>query len=228
MTKSKTARASNNADPANIPDTSSLKSGNSTEPQASSPKPRNQRSGELSEAAFVLKAGNLGFHVSRPWSSSERYDFILDSGFRLWRTQLKCTEVLTTWGYLIRPVHVVHGKHAVAYTADDIDVLVAYIVPKDAWYVLPLDTYAGAKNLHFFPDIESGRARWEQHREAWELLRTREPAWQNPATRAALEAARRHECKGRDWRRCLLHAAGEVMRQDRNLQQPEPEEPDPD
>jgi hypothetical protein len=33
------------------------------------------------------KAAALGFGVAKPYGDSERYDFILDSGERLWRVQ---------------------------------------------------------------------------------------------------------------------------------------------
>ncbi len=45
--------------------------------------------GELAEIAFLHKAANLGFGVAKPYGDSERYDFILDSGERLWRVQVK-------------------------------------------------------------------------------------------------------------------------------------------
>jgi hypothetical protein len=38
-----------------------------------------KRRGELAELAFVLKAANLGFGVSRPYGDSERYDVIVDA-----------------------------------------------------------------------------------------------------------------------------------------------------
>jgi hypothetical protein len=41
--------------------------------------------GEAAEAAFLAKVTSLGFGVSKTWGDSERYDFILDSGKRLWR-----------------------------------------------------------------------------------------------------------------------------------------------
>src|SRR5258705_2335387 len=69
------------------------------------PKPRKhantKRTGELAEAAFVVKAASLGYGVCKPWGDSERYDFILDSGPRTWRVQIKCTEcVITSPPYL--------------------------------------------------------------------------------------------------------------------------------
>jgi hypothetical protein len=100
-----------------------------------------KRTGELSEAAFMLKARTLGFGIAKPWGDSERYDFILYSGPRLWRVQLKCTEVLRARGYDIQPIYSVYGKGKVTYTAKDIDVLVAHIVPLGVWYILPIEVF---------------------------------------------------------------------------------------
>jgi hypothetical protein len=97
-----------------------------------------KRTGELSEAAFLHKAVGLGFRVTKPWGDSERYDFVLDSGRRLWRVQIKCTASERAGGYHIQPIHFVYGKNKVVYTADDIDVLAAHIVPLDVWYVVPV------------------------------------------------------------------------------------------
>src|SRR3989442_9994947 len=117
-----------------------------------------KRKGELSEAAFLLKAASLGFGVAKPWGDSERYDFILDShgldsysndshgldchnndshnhdshkndsrdrtaGRRLWRVQLKCTEVVRARGYDVQPIYSIYGQGKMVYTADDIDCL---------------------------------------------------------------------------------------------------------
>ena len=71
----------------------------------------------------------MGFLVAKPWGDSELYDFILDNGDRMWRVQLKCTEVVRARGYDVQFIHFVPGKGKVGYTAKDIDVLVAHIVP---------------------------------------------------------------------------------------------------
>src|SRR5580658_10201947 len=82
-----------------------LKASGRTNPAKTQPIPRNpKRTGELSEAAFMLKARTLGFNPAKPWGDSERYDFILDTGPRLWRVQLKCTEVLRARGYDVQPI----------------------------------------------------------------------------------------------------------------------------
>src|SRR5436309_14262788 len=44
-----------------------------------------KRAGEISEAAFVLRAHSLGFLVAKPWGDSETCAFWLDAGSELWR-----------------------------------------------------------------------------------------------------------------------------------------------
>src|SRR5213593_2000715 len=172
-------------------------SGDSTGPSRGGPSRKikrvnTKRKGELSEAAFLLKAAGLGFGVAKPWGDSERYDFILDSHCpdshnhdshnndsrnhavdrRLWRVQLKCTEVVRARGYDVQPIYSIYGQGKMVYTADDIDVLVAHIIPLDIWYVLPIEAFAPCKSLRFYPQGGCKRPRFEHYREAWHLLRS--------------------------------------------------------
>ena len=130
-----------------------------------------KRTGELSEAAFLHKAVGLGFRVTKPWGDSERYDFVLDAGPRLWRVQIKCTAMERSGGYQIQPIHFVYGKSKVVYTAEDIDVLAAHIVPLDVWYVVPVGALAQGTSLQLYPDDRCKTARFEKYREAWDLFR---------------------------------------------------------
>lgn len=130
-----------------------------------------KRTGEISEAAFVWKAESLGFHVAKPWGDSNRYDFIVDSGARLWRVQLKCTEVLNHGAYEVNATYCDYTNGKSSYGADEIDVLVAHIPPIDLWYVLPLEAFTPRTNLRFYPGRSGKVAYWEQYREAWHLLR---------------------------------------------------------
>ena len=134
-------------------------SGDSTGPSRGEPSRKikrvnTKRKGELSEAAFLLKAAGLGFGVAKPWGDSERYDFILDShcpdfhnngshnndshtnachrpdshnhdthnndsrghaARRLWRVQLKCTEVVRARGYDVQPIYSIYGQGKMVY-----------------------------------------------------------------------------------------------------------------
>jgi hypothetical protein len=129
-----------------------------------------KRSGEISEAAFLHKAVKLGFKVTKPWGDSERYDFVVDSGKRLWRVQIKCTGALRAGGYHIQPIHFVYGEKKVVYTADEIDVLAAHIVPLDVWYLVPVQALAAGTSLRLYPEGGCARARFEKYREAWQVL----------------------------------------------------------
>jgi len=133
--------------------------------------PNTKRTGELAEAAFVVKAAGLGYAVSKPWGDSERYDFILDSGPRTWRVQIKCTESLNANGYQVQSTYTDQKKKG-HYTSADIDVLVAYILPLDLWYVVPAHAFPASASLRFYPqgNISGRPPRFEQYREAWLLF----------------------------------------------------------
>ncbi|MGA8311042.1 MAG: group I intron-associated PD-(D/E)XK endonuclease [Terriglobales bacterium] len=130
---------------------------------------RKQR-GELAEMAFTYKAAGLGFAVAKPYGDSESYDFILDSGVRLWRVQVKSTYGVRSHSYCIQACGNASGKKE-SYTAAQIDMLVAYLVPEDAWYVVPVKAFTPRKHLTFYPSGSKSGGLYEQYREAWDLLR---------------------------------------------------------
>jgi hypothetical protein len=86
--------------------------------------------------------------------------------------QVKATGRLDRGGYDVQPVYSTRGEGKKTYTAEEIDVLAAHVVlpGKDVWYLLPVAAFAGEKSLRFHPDMKSPRARWEEYREAWEVL----------------------------------------------------------
>jgi len=95
-------------------------------------------------------------------------------GGRLWRVQLKSTAVGHARGDEVQPIYSVYsggnGGSKAGYTAEEIDVLVVHIGPRNVWYVLPVEVFAPFKNLRFYPDIECKCARWESYREAWQVM----------------------------------------------------------
>ncbi len=145
--------------------------GDRAEGQAGKGRANSKRSGEISEAAFLHKAISMGFRVTKPWGDSERYDFVLDSGKRLWRVQIKCTATLHAGGYHIQPIHYVYGERKLVYTEDEIDVLAAHIVPLNVWYVVPVQALAQGASLRLYPEGGCERARFEKYREAWDVFR---------------------------------------------------------
>lgn len=75
--------------------------------------------------------------------------------------QVKSSGRLYARGYEVQPVYSVPGKGKVELTAEDIDVLAAYVRGRDVWYVLPVEAFSPAKSLRFYPDVECKGAEWE-------------------------------------------------------------------
>jgi PD-(D/E)XK endonuclease len=125
------------------------------------------------------KAASLGFGIAKPLVDSERYDFILDSGERFWRVQVKSTCQAHSSGY---PAWA-RGSHHKPYKASEIDFLVAYIIPRDIWYVIPVNLVTAATWLGFYPSgCKTNAGRFESYREAWQ---------DHPHTAASLRDLRR-------------------------------------
>ena len=141
----------------------------SEEKTAQSPRDTKRR-GEIGEAAFLAKAASLGFGVAKPWGDSERYDLIVDVAGRLLKVQVKsahCVCAQPGGGYHIRA----HPHQRTPYRVDEIDLLVAYIVPEDIWYIFPPHAFRTMKSLRLFPYRGKKMSKLEQYREAWHTFR---------------------------------------------------------
>jgi len=128
-----------------------------------------KRRGEEGELVFMRRAIAEGFAVAKPWGDSERYDFILDSGVRLWRVQVRSTDYEVHHGFAVH-ASVRINQASVRLTARDVDVIAAYLVPKDLWYIVPIEACT-CKNLWFFPSKSPKGSKFEKYREAWDYLR---------------------------------------------------------
>ena len=122
--------------------------------------------GELGELAFSHKAASLGFGVAEPNGEDEAYDFIVDSGQRLWRVQVKSIYRSYRRGYRASCRHS-NNDH---YKAEEIDFVVAYIVPREIWYIIPVNSIVASGFLNFHPLGCRWGGRFERYREAWHLM----------------------------------------------------------
>jgi len=63
-------------------------------------------------------------------------------------------------------------RSRVGYTSDDIDFIVAYVAPHNAWYVIPVDALAQRTFINLYPlgKTRSLGGAFEKYREAWSLL----------------------------------------------------------
>jgi hypothetical protein len=134
----------------------------------------NKRKGELSELAFAYKAASMGFGVAKPYGDSEHFDFIVSSGERLWRVQVKSCYKRDGHAYPIRTCRNQNGRFEV-YRPEEIDVIVVYLPPENAWYVIPIAAIRKRRWLYFHPNVRHrGVHQYERYREAWHLMRDRE------------------------------------------------------
>ena len=115
------------------------------------------------EAEFLAKVARMGFRVSKPWGDSDRYDFVVDAGSGFWRVQVKHTTCRRRDGYLLGL-----ARNGEPYNAEQIDFVVAYVMPEDLWYVLPVEMVASRRGVELYPQLR--RSKFDRYREAWCLL----------------------------------------------------------
>lgn len=125
--------------------------------------------GELAELMFVVKATQLGFVTSKPYGDSQRYDFIVDSGTRLWRVQVKSASTIFHGAYHANGWRHQYGR-AIPYTAREIDLVVAYVMPENSWSIIPIQACADRQSLLLYPINDPRVGPYTQYREAWRLM----------------------------------------------------------
>jgi hypothetical protein len=136
--------------------------------RSGAPRLSKKQRGEMAEGAFLTKVAGMGFGVAKPWGESSRYDLIVDVEGRLVRVQVKSAHRAGEYGgYTFHA----HGNSYEVYRASEIDVLVAYVVPEDAWYVFPVAVFRHYKAMKLFPRSRRRRSKFEKYREAWWVMR---------------------------------------------------------
>jgi len=120
--------------------------------------------GEWAESVFMARAHEHGLPVSKPWGEMCPYDFVVGSTGRFVSVQVKSTLSKLETGY----VCAVRSGHQ-PYPARSFDFLAAYVVPADAWYIIPAKLIQGKRCITLFPN--SPKAKYEPYREAWQLMR---------------------------------------------------------
>jgi hypothetical protein len=136
-----------------------------------------KRKGELAELRFMVAAAEHGLVVSHPYGDSSRYDFLTESDQRyICRVQVKSAHSPQHGGYNVHIERICPSRRrapqVVPYTSDEIDFLVAYIAPADAWYIIPVGALPPRQTIWLCPERRRrGRPNpFEVFREAWHLL----------------------------------------------------------
>ncbi len=124
--------------------------------------------GELAEIKFLLAAASRGFTVAKPWGDSLPFDFLVGNNGRYLRVQVKSTR--RRLGRSRYNVHCNRPSGNRPYTSRQIDVLVAYVVPEDKWFVIPVREIGNI--VQFSVSCRPGsRGRLDRFLDAWHILR---------------------------------------------------------
>jgi len=123
--------------------------------------------GEWAEACFIAKAMSKGLRVSKPFGDSGPYDFITQFRSRLLRVQVKSIAKIPIHHYRVRAVRNSYPGLR-RYSSREIDVLAAFLIPDDAWYIIPINAIS-SRSLYLYPHRKFPGS-FEKFREAWHQL----------------------------------------------------------
>lgn len=150
-----------------------------------------KKRGEWAESVFLVRAGEEGLAASKPWGDSRSYDCVVGRPGKFVAVQVKCTiaRLESGEGYNCSTC----SSHK-PYQKGSFDFLAAYVLPEDAWYIIPGKEIFGLKSISLC--TMTGEAKYEKYREAWSLLRkasevaepesgSEEPTWTEPALAAS-------------------------------------------
>ncbi len=133
--------------------------------------------GEWVELQFMARAAQHCFAVSKPWGDTQAYDVGIEHEENFLRVQVKSTVVKCGAGY--RCMFLPNHRKKRDYSIDQIDLFAAYVIPEDAWYLIPAVLLLGQRRrtmAMLCPVVEPAKKAsyiYEGYREAWNLLKKR-------------------------------------------------------
>jgi hypothetical protein len=130
--------------------------------------------GEWVELQFMAQAAKRRFAVSKPWGDTQPYDVGIEHGPNFLRVQVKSTTARSGAGYrcMFKPNH----RKKLDYSLKEIDLFAAYVIPEDAWYLIPAVLLLGKRRramAMLCPVVSPKKKacyRYECYRETWSLL----------------------------------------------------------
>jgi hypothetical protein len=125
--------------------------------------------GEWAELLFMARAAEHGLTILRPWGDSSPYDVALVTANGharpdLLRIQIKSTRCRHSAGAY--KCHI--DSNGTPYTLHQLDFIAAYVIPAEAWYIIPLAATRGQSELLLAP--HRPKSKYAKFKEAWHLL----------------------------------------------------------
>jgi hypothetical protein len=99
--------------------------------------------GEWVELQFMKAAAQRLFAVSKPWGDMKAYDVGIEHEGNYLRVQVKSTTAKSGAGY--RCMFLPNHLKKCDYSLEQIDVFAAYVIPEDAWYLIPAVLLLGTR-----------------------------------------------------------------------------------
>jgi hypothetical protein len=99
---------------------------------------------------FMVKATTKGLIVAKPYGDSHRYDFLVDSGKRTWRVQVKSSTCTRCRAYTVNAYWKTTRKH-MPYLPSKVDFLAVVILGTDIWYLIPVRALARRLMVRVYP-----------------------------------------------------------------------------
>jgi hypothetical protein len=128
-----------------------------------------KRRGEWAELVFAGRAMREGLRLLRPWGESSGYDFVVDQECGgMARVQVKSTIFREGTGYSCT----LKDSRGV-YKKNSFDFVAAYVIPEDAWFIIPEKKVRGMWSVGLYPKLET--AKYREYQEGWRLLRGARP-----------------------------------------------------
>jgi len=130
--------------------------------------------GEWVELQFMAQAAKRCFAVTKPWGDTRAYDVGIEQGENFLRVQVKSTTCRSCGGY--RCTFSPNRRNRERYSLKQIDVFAAYVIPADAWYLIPASLLLGTRKITVAtlspvtPPVKKKSYCYECYREAWNLL----------------------------------------------------------
>jgi len=129
--------------------------------------------GEWVELQFMTEAARRQFGICKPWGDSRAYDVGIENGPTFLRVQVKSTTYKKGRGYWcgFRP-----NSSRNRYTVKQLDLFAAYVIPANAWYLIPAALFLGPRHIDgamlspIALPLKGNGFQYEHFREAWGLL----------------------------------------------------------
>jgi hypothetical protein len=126
---------------------------------------------EWTEQLLVLKLIEMELNPSRPLVGNLAYDVSSENPRNGTTKRVQVKSVTALDG----PSAVVHclrnHEKPRCYTKREIDLLIVYVIPFDAWYIIPVEEVSRIRGFRLGPTRKRPHKRnFEKYREAWHLL----------------------------------------------------------